>query len=74
MGDLELNPEPEIEMGTGTTLKLDMGAGTVLEPEMEAKADRGNKYSALHPWHESVVRRKTGQGASISLESGACDY
>ena len=37
---------------------MEMGTGRMLEPEMEAEADRGNKYSALHPWHESVVRRK----------------
>jgi hypothetical protein len=38
-------------------VKTVLGLETVLEPEMPegTEAEQGNKYSALHPWNESVV-------------------
>jgi hypothetical protein len=85
-GDPELELEPETGTGARTGTELELGTvlklepvlepETVLEPEMGTEVKQSNKYSALHPWHESVVRRKTAQGESISLESraGACYF
>ena len=55
---------PVLIVGPG--LELKRVKMMMLEAEMEAEAEQGNKHSALHPWRGSVVRRKTGQGILIT--------
>jgi hypothetical protein len=72
-----LEAEMEAEMEAETEAETEAGTEAETEAEMEAETERGNKYSALHPY-ESVVRRMTGQRVLIdvdrSLESGSCYY
>jgi hypothetical protein len=67
--------DAEVLEMVGTVLELvpglvPPGPGTepeaVLELEMEAETEQGNKYFALHPYYESVVRRKTGRRVLIT--------
>jgi hypothetical protein len=49
-----LEPLPELVQGQGTPPE------TIPGLEMEAETEQDNKHSVLHPYHESVVRRKIG--------------
>ena len=72
------NPEvPETELGTMLGLGLaQLGTEpemeTEMETELETELDPGNRYSALHPSYESVVRRKTRQGVDHTFQFRAC--
>ena len=49
-------------------LELELGT------EMEMELNPSDKYSALHPWCESTMRRKAGQGVDHLFESGGHYY
>ena len=66
--------EAEPEMAVEAEPEMAMETEPQTEPETETETEPGNKYSALHPWYKSVVRRKTGQGVDDTSESRACYY
>ena len=66
--ETEMAMETELEMAMETEPEMALKTEPQTELETETEREPGNKYSALHPWYKSVVRRKTGQGVDDTLE------